>query len=31
LIDKKPPLSNVEQHSWLGYYLALSTNAGEGE
>jgi hypothetical protein len=23
--------SNVGQHSWLGYYLALSTNAGEGE
>ena len=22
-------LSNVEQHSWLGYYIALSPNAGE--
>src|SRR5947208_1825340 len=33
LINDKPPqpiaLSNVEQHSWLGYYLALSPNAGE--
>ena len=33
LIDDKPPLpvalSNVEQHSWLGYYIALSPNAGE--
>jgi glycogen debranching enzyme len=32
-IDGKPPmplaLSNVEQHSWLGYYIALSPNAGE--
>lgn len=22
-------LSNIEQHSWLGYYIALSPNAGE--
>jgi glycogen debranching enzyme len=33
LINDKPPqpiaLSNFEQHSWLGYYLALSPNAGE--
>src|SRR5436190_11374031 len=33
LIEDKPPLplalSNVEQHSWLGYYIALSPNAGE--
>jgi glycogen debranching enzyme len=33
LIERKPPLplalSNVEQHSWLGYYLALSPNAGD--
>ena len=33
LIDDKPPLpvalSNVEQHSWLGYYIALSPNASE--
>jgi glycogen debranching enzyme len=32
LIEDKPPLplalSNVEQHSWLGYYIALSPNAG---
>ena len=33
LIDDKPPLpvalSNVDQHSWLGYYIALSPNASE--
>ena len=33
LINGKAPvplaLSNVEQHSWLGYYIALSPNAGE--
>jgi glycogen debranching enzyme len=33
LINGKEPLplalSNVEQHSWLGYYVALSPNAGE--
>lgn len=33
LINGKAPmplaLSNVEQHSWRGYYLALSPNAGE--
>jgi glycogen debranching enzyme len=30
--DNRPQplaLSNVEQHSWLGYYVALSPNAGE--
>src|SRR5205085_11383400 len=33
LVEHKPPLpvalANVEQHSWLGYYIALSPSASE--